>query len=172
MAKTRQQKEQTLELLKEKFSQSKGVVLADYTGLKVVDAEVLRNQCKAEGVELIAVKKTIIKKILQDLKMSDVENVDFSGSLAVAFSADEVLSAKILNDFAKKHEQVQLRAGIIDGNLMGLSQVKALAMLPSKQELYAKVVGSLQAPISGFVNVLAGNLRGLVQVLNAIKNNK
>ena len=172
MAKTRQQKEETLELLKEKFAQSKGVVLADYTGLKVVDAEVLRNLCKDQGIDIIAVKKTIIKKIMEDLKMSGVEDVDFSGSLAVAFSQDEVLPAKILNDFAKKHEQVQLRAGVIEGNIMGLAQVKALAILPSKQELYAKVVGSLQAPVSGFVNVLAGNLRGLVQVLSAIKNNK
>lgn len=172
MAKTREQKNKIVDTLGQKLQSAKAIVLADQTGLKVVDSEKLRRACKAEGVEFLSVKKTLLKRGLEDLKVTDVEKLSYDGSLVLAIGADEVLPAKLLSEFAKTHEQIQVRGGVINGIVYDMFAVKALASLPSKQELLAKVVGSLQAPVSGFVNVLAGNLRGLVTVLSAIKDQK
>ena len=104
MAKTKQQKEDFISLLRDKLSEAKGVVVVSYTGLNVPNTEELRNKCKNEQVNFMAVKKTLLKKVLSELKLDDVE-LDYSGSLAVAFGReDEIAPAKILNDFAKKHE--------------------------------------------------------------------
>jgi large subunit ribosomal protein L10 len=172
MAKTREQKDELLKQVKEKLADSKGVVLADYTGLKVVETEDLRNKFKEENVDMIAIKKTLLKKVLEEVGYQELDKLDFSGSIAIAISDDEVTPARIINEFSKAHEAIQFRGGILEGKAIDISGVKELASLPSKDELYAKLVGSINAPVSGFVNVLAGNLRGLVNVLNSIKDNK
>ncbi len=170
MPKTRQQKEKVLQDLVRKFSEAKGVAFANFTGLNVKDVNDLRKKCREAGVEYVVAKKTLVKKALKEIGL---EEKDFVGEIATAMSAeDEVAPAKTLNDFAKAHEQVKLVAGILEHRILETAEVKALAKLPSKLELRAKFVGTIQAPISGFVNVLAGNLRGLVQVLNAIKDTK
>ena len=172
MPKTRQQKKEVLKQLVDCIKGCKSLVVTDYTGLNVADSEELRGKCRAEDVEFLAVKKTLLRKALDEAGY-DAGNLDLEGSIAVAFSHDdEVAPAKILHEFSKEHEQLQLRGGVLEGNIVGLEKVQAFAVLPSKPELYAKVVGSLNAPVSGFVNVLAGNVRGLVNVLNAIKDTK
>lgn len=172
MPKTKQQKEQIISSLSEKLKGAKSVVMADFTGLSVVDTWELRDKCAAEDVELMAAKKTLLKIALQEQGL-EMDAKSMPGSLTVAIShGDEVAPAKILKEFSKKHEQVVFRAGVLEGKLISVEMLNALANLPSKIELLAKAVGSIKAPISGFVNVLAGNLRGLVCVLNAIKNNK
>jgi len=85
---------------------------------------------------------------------------------------DEVSAARIVNNFSKTHEILQVFGGVLEGKFISVAMVKSLANLPSKQELLAKLVGSINAPVSGFVNVLAGNLRGLVGVLNNIAKSK
>ena len=93
------------------------------------------------------------------------------GEVATIFSyEDEIEPAKILDEFSKMHQSMQVIGGILNNKFLDAAQAKALAKLPSKVELYAQLVGSLQAPISGFVNALAGNLRNLVYVLKAIEN--
>lgn len=173
MPKTRQQKKDIIKNIVEKFDQAKSAIIADYTGLTVPATEELRQKCKDEQVELIAVKKTLLKKALQEAKIKQADQINYQGSLLLAFGLeDEVAPAKIINSFAKDHEQVQFCSGILEGKIIDAKQVKDLAALPSKLELYAKIVGSLNAPVSGFVNVMVGNLRGLVNVLSAIKDNK
>jgi large subunit ribosomal protein L10 len=173
MPKTRQQKEEVLKQLVEKIKSSKSAIISDNAGLKVSESQELRAKCKAEKIESMSVKKTILMKALSDSGLQGVDQLKLEGSLLIAFSdEDEVAPAKILNDFAKTHNQVQFRSGILEGSLIGVEKVTALANLPTKLELYAKLVGSINAPISGFVNVLAGNLRGLVNVLTAIKGTK
>lgn len=173
MAKTRKQKEQVIDALAEKIKSAKSVIIANQEGLTVAASEELRNNCKAENVEFIAAKKTLIGLALAKAGLGEVDAKAMQGSLAVAISnEDEVTPARILKDFGKKFEQVDFRAGVVEGQLVTVETVRKLASLPSKQELLAKVVGSLKAPISGFTNVLAGNLRGLINVLNAIKENK
>ncbi|OGF33166.1 50S ribosomal protein L10 [Candidatus Falkowbacteria bacterium RIFOXYA2_FULL_35_8] len=149
------------------------MIVADFNGLTVVATEELRNKCKEENVEFLAVKKTLLKKLISELKLEGQDKIDYSGSMAVAFGReDEVAPAKILADFAKNHEEVQFRGGIVENEIIDIPGIKALAALPSKLELYAKIVGSINAPISGFVNVLAGTLRSFVTVINNIKDNK
>lgn len=170
MAKTKQKKEEILKDLKEKLADSKSVVFANFTGLSVKDTEDLRAKCREEEVEYLVAKKTLLKKALEE---AGFEVPKLEGEVSAAFSVkDEVIAAKVLDTFAKSHEQVQFLAGILENKMIDAEKVKGLAKLPSKDELLARMVGSIKAPISGFVNVLSGNLRGFVNVLNAIKDNK
>ncbi|MCB9799045.1 50S ribosomal protein L10 [Candidatus Nomurabacteria bacterium] len=172
MAKTRQQKQETAERLQTGIASAKSVVFANYQGLTVSAMEELRSKCREQGIEVLAAKKTLVKRALADNGM-DVDIKAFEGSVAAFMGmSDEVAPAKVVNDFAKTNELVTIFGGVLEGAYIQQEKVKALASLPSKEELYAKIVGSINAPVSGFVNVLAGNLRGLVTALNAIKDQK
>jgi large subunit ribosomal protein L10 len=173
MAKSKQQKEDAVKALQEIISNAKSAVIANHEGLTVNDSQLLREKCKEESVEFIAVKKTLLKLALEASGVNDADVKSMEGSLAIAISQeDEVAPAKILKEFSKTHEQVSFQGGVLEGSLISIEELTKLANLPSKQELLAKVVGSMKSPITGFVNVLSGNLRGLVCVLNAIKENK
>lgn len=172
MAKSKSTKQQFLTDLSGKLKSAKLVVIADYTGLKVAESEELRRNCDKENVEFLAAKKTLLKIALKEQGI-DIETKDLAGSLGLAISVvDEAAPAKIIKDFAKKRQAVAFRAGILEGKLISMEILKQLADLPSKIELLAKTVATIKAPITGLVNVLVGNLRGLVNVLNAVKNNK
>jgi len=173
MAKTREQKEKAVALLVEKLGSAKSAVFANITGLKVADADELRKKCHENQIDLVAIKKSLLKLVLKNSNLGEIDIQKLEGSIGVAVSAsDEVAAAKIIKEFAKTHDKVNFQGGVLEGKIVTPEMVKALADLPSKQELLAKMVGSLKAPITGFVNVMAGNLRGLVTVLNAIKDNK
>ncbi len=173
MPKTKKLKEQIVSGLVDKIKQAKSVVIANQEGLTVNASQELRQKCREQNVEFIAVKKTLLDLALQEIGLNDSNVKSMLGSLAIAISIDdEVAPAKILKEFAKTHEQVAFTGGLLEGSLISLEEVTRLSELPSKLELYAKIVGSIKAPITGFVNVLAGNLRGLVNVLNAIKETK
>jgi large subunit ribosomal protein L10 len=172
MAKTRQQKEESVNSLVNKIKESKSVVFANFQGLKVSESEELRGKCREQNVEYLASKKTLVKKALEESGF-EVDTKVFEGGVAAVFGVeDEVAPAQLLHNFAKTHEVVTFYGGVLEGNYIDSAKVGELAKLPSKQELYAKLVGSINAPVSGFVNVLAGNLRGLVSVLNNIKEAK
>jgi len=173
MAKTKQQKKETLEHLQGNLKNSSALVFCDYKGLNVVDVSELRRLCREKGVNYFVAKKTLLKLALEKTGIADVDPTQMEGNLAIAFSkSDEVSAAKILNDFSKKHEQLKILGGVLENHFIDINEVKNLAQLPSKEELLAKLVGSLNSPVSGFVNVLAGNLRNLVNVLNAVKDKK
>lgn len=172
MAKTRAQKEQQLQELVTGLKESKAVVFANFQGLTVPEVEALRAECRENDVAVIATKKTLMKRALADAG-HDVDTKAFEGGVAVFFGrSDEVTPAQIVAKFAKNHEVVTIFGGTLEGAIIPAEQVVALSKLPSKEELLAKLVGSLNAPVSGFVNVLAGNVRGLVTVLGAIKDQK
>lgn len=173
MAKTKQAKEAIIKNLTDKLKPAKSAVIANQDGLSVADVQELRRRCQAQSVDLVSVKKTLLEKALQLAGLEGVDVKSMAGSLAVAVSRDdEVAPAKILKEFSKSHEQVNFRAGIYNGAIISVDEVKKMADLLSRPELYAKIVGSISAPLSGLVNVLSGNLRGLINVLNAIKNSK
>ena len=103
----------------------------------------------------------------------EVDAKKMEGQISIAVSqADEIAAAKIVFQAAKANENLKIVGGLLNQKEMTAKEVDALATLPSKEELLAKLVGSINAPVSGFVNVLAGNLRGLVQALKAIAENK
>jgi large subunit ribosomal protein L10 len=169
---TKSQKEAIVKELAEKLKQSKAVVFSDFKGFTVKDMTTLRKELREQGVDISVVKKTLINLALKDAKMeADVKKME--GQIAIAVSAgDEVAAAKILAKFAKANENLKIVGGILGTKELTAEEVNALAKLPSKEELLAKLVGTLNAPVSGFVNVLSGNLRGLVQVLKAVADSK
>jgi len=173
MAKTKVQKQTAVKALSEKLAGAKFSIIFKHEGLQAAATHEVREKCRAQNVEVLATKKTLLRLALEDQGIKDANVKAFEGGLAIAISKDdEVAGAKVLKELSKKYEALQFRGGILEGKLLSLEEVTQLANIPSKMELLSKLVGSLKSPISGFVNVLQGNLRGLVCVLNAIKNNK
>jgi len=175
MPKNKIQKQEILRNLSEKFKKSKSVVFAGFNALSVKDNEKLRDQLRKENSEYYVAKKTLMNIAFKD-QMADLNVRTMDGKLAAIFSyEDEVAAAKILGNFRKdkdKEARVFFLGGILEGKLLSKNEVEAVSQLPSKQELYARLVGTMNAPISGFVNALAGNLKNLVYVLKAIEEKK
>lgn len=174
MPKSKQQKQVISRDITERLQKAKSVVFTSFTNLGVKQNEALRNALVAKDSEYYAAKKTLLKRALTELNVEGVDAAELTGQVAVTFSyGDEVAGAKTLADFRKDNEgKVEFLGGILENRYVDGQAIAALATLPSKQELYAKVVGSMNAPVSGFVNVLAGNLRSLVRVLSAIQGTK
>lgn len=171
MPKTKAQKEAAVADLTDKLSRMKGAVLVDFRGLKVKDAQKVRERSWVETVDYEVVKKTLLRLALAGAGMEgavDPKKLEGNIGLVVGYG-DEVATAKFAATASKEFEAFKILGGLFERKFVDANKVKALASLPSKVELLAKLVGTIQAPISGFVNVLAGNLRGLVQVLSAIK---
>ncbi len=169
---TREKKEEIVKRLTEELKNSKVVVFTDYRGIKANDINKLKKDLKKEGTNLQVIKKNLIELSLQNAKIN-VSVKDMEGQMAIVVSEeDEVSPAKILTKFAKENENLKILGGILGEKELSEKDVKALAKLLSKEELRAKIVGSLKSPISGFVNALSGNLRGLINVLKAIEEKK
>jgi len=172
MAKTKQQKEQVFKGLKNKIADSNSLVISTFSNLTVNDDQNLRGQLRQENVSYEVAKKTLLKKAFSDNKVQGLIESELLGNISVATSQDEVAGAKILSKFAKGRENFKIIGGILNQVWVDANKIAELAKLPSKLELIAKTVGTIKAPLTGFVNVLSGNTRGLVNVLNAIKNSK
>ncbi|MDP2693058.1 MAG: 50S ribosomal protein L10 [bacterium] len=172
MAKTKQQKEKSLQSLVDGIKNAKSVVFANFQGLKVSESEELRSICRNQNISFVASKKTLLKKALTDAGF-DIDTKAFEGGVAVVLGIeDEVAPAQTVAKFAKTHKVVSIFGGVLEGKYIDATKVAKLASLPSKQQLLGQLVGTLNAPISGFVRVLAGNMSGLVNVLNRIKEAK
>ena len=174
MPKTREQKKAILEDLADKLSRAKSVVFTKFEKLNVAENEVLRRRLKAEGSEYCVTKKSLLGLTFKE-SYPDVDFKGLDGKVAAIFGFnDEVAPAKVVDNFKKglEEEKIFFLGGILENRFISKEEVESLAKLPSKQELYAKLVGSLNSPVSGFVNVLAGNLRGLVSVLKAVSEKK
>lgn len=172
MAKTRKQKENTVGILKENFEKSTSVVMADYHGLSVSAMAELKKELKSVGGTVTVAKNTLVQRASESAGAAiDPENLQ--GPTAIIFSlSDPIEPIKKLYEFIKSYELPRVRAGLFEGRQITAEDVVALSKIPSKQELYAKVVGSLNSPIYGIVSVLGANLRNLVYVLDQVKNQK
>jgi large subunit ribosomal protein L10 len=172
MAKTRQQKEAAYTSILSELKSAKGVVFFNFQGLNISASDALRDACRSAGVRYISTKKTLLQKACAEAGIT-LDTKSFGGSVAALFSsADELSAAKIIGEFQKKNEAAAVFGGVLEGAFLPSAQVIALSKIPSKQQLLGQLVGTLNAPVSGFVNVLAGNIRGLVTVLGAIKDQK
>ncbi len=177
MPKTKQQKEEMLKTLVDDFAASRSAVFVDFKGLGVVAIEAFRNKCREEGLKYSVSKKTLMKLALEKNNFTQKDLIELDGSVGTVFGiGDEVSAAKVAKEFSKEHDKMKLLGGLLATEAgfkyMELADVESLASLPGKQELLSKLVGSINAPISGFVNALAGVPRGLVNVLSAIKDQK
>jgi large subunit ribosomal protein L10 len=174
MPKTRAQKAEIVSGIAHQFRGMKGAVFTSVAGYTMEDADNLRAKGREVGVKSFVAKKTLLERALKEAGVeADIGGLE--GSILTSVGAqDEVSAAKLVAAFlkGKKDTPMQMVGGILEGRLVDAASVKTLAQLPGKQELLAQLVGTLNAPVSGFVNVLAGNLRGLVTVLGAIKDQK
>lgn len=163
-----EEKKQIVEEIKEKIQKAQSVVLVDYRGLKVDEVTELRRKYAEAGVDYKVYKNTMMRFAFKDAGLEEF-NEHLVGPNAIAFGfEDPVTVAKITNDFSKDHKELEIKAGIVDGKIIDIDEIKALADLPSKETLIAQALGGLNAPISGFANVLQGTIRNLVYALNAI----
>lgn len=168
----RQSKEEIVAEFAEKLKASKAAYLADYRGLNVEQATALRCKLHEAGVEYRVVKNTLLRLAAKDTPAACLDE-QLTGPTAIAFAnEDPVAPAKALVEFAKAHKTFELKAGVLDGKLLSAEDIKALSDLPSREELLAKMLGSMSAPATNFVGVLAAMPRSLVQVLGAIKDQK
>jgi large subunit ribosomal protein L10 len=173
MAITRKKKEALVADLVAKLTSAKSVVFTDYRGLTVEEIDEVRNQLRTEGIEFRVVKNTLFKLAAHKAGIEITEDVTHGHPVAIAFAGeDEVAPAKITFTYSKKNDKFAIVGGILEGKQISDIMVKSLATLPSREELYAKIVGSIASPLSGMVNVLSGNVRGLVTVLGAIRDGK
>ena len=170
---TKDQKRKIIENLSDKFSKSKAIVFLGFQGLSVKENIELRRKLRDENIDYKVAKKTLIKKGLEDAKVLGDNELDLEGPVAVAVGYDdEVAPARLSNEYAKSNKKLKLLGGFIATKYMDAKEIKALALLPGKDQLRAQLVRTINAPVSGFVNVLAGNIRGLVNVLKAIEEKK
>jgi large subunit ribosomal protein L10 len=161
-------KKQVVKELSEKIKSSKSIVFADYRGLTVEQDTELRTALRKAGVDYKVVKNTLTKLAANENGLNDLEP-HFNGPTSMASSdEDSIAPAMVMVEFAKKYEKLELKVGVIEGKILDVKGIEAIASLPSKEELLAKALGSLKSPITGLVNVLNGNIRGLVIALNAI----
>lgn len=172
MAKTRQQKEAEVQEVASGLKEAEAVVLADLSPLKVSDTTELRQKAKEQDVKVLGAKKTLLKLASEKTGVNIDENALEGSVMLLLGYGDQIIPAKLVADLRKEHKELNVQGGILNGSWMTGEEVLALAKLPSRDELIAKAVGSIGAPLSGFVNVLQGNLRNLVYALNAIKDAK
>lgn len=168
---TRQQKEEIVAKLSEEIKAAPACVLADFKGLNANDMVELKRQLRQSGSSFQVIKKKLLAIVFKNNDLT-IDPKSLDGQIAISVSPDEVTSAKIIFETAKKNENVKIVGGVLGEKLMSVEEVNALAKLPSRDELRARLLGQLQAPISGFVNVLAGVPRTFVQALSAIKDSK
>lgn len=165
-------KEQVVAELAAKLATAKATFLADYRGLNVEQVNALRGELRKAGVEYQVVKNTLLRLAAKNTGAECLDAL-LAGPTAIAIAgADPVAPAKILSEFAKANAKFELKAGALDGKLLSIDDIKALAELPSREVLLAKLLGTLNAPVSNFVGVLAAVPRSLVQVLAAIQDKK
>ena len=156
----------------EKIKASKSVILVDYNKLTVAEVSALRNKCKQAGCEYKVYKNTLVRKALNDLGHSDFDS-DLNGPTAVAFGPDETSAAKVMQTAAKDYEgKIVIKSAFVDNAYVDKAGVKALASMPAREELIAKMLGSMQAPMSNFAGVLNNLVAGIVRVLGAIAEQK
>ncbi|MHB9033699.1 MAG: 50S ribosomal protein L10 [Anaerolineae bacterium] len=168
MAITHEQKSSILASYEAKLAKTQLLVWANYKGLTVAQIQDLRKRLRPSGSEALVVKNSLMRKALEEMHMA-YDHAMMSGPAVVTFVNGEIPAViKILNDFARERDVAfVLQGGLLSGNVISLNQVKELVNMPSREVMLARVVGSIQAPISGFVSVLAGVLRGLPNVLTA-----
>ena len=165
-------KQAYVEELAAKMRSASAGVLVDSKGVNVAQDTKLRRDLREAGVEYTIIKNTMLRFAAHKIGFEELEQ-HLSGMSALAVSPnDPVVAAKILSEFAAKNNKMEIKAGFVDGKIISAEEVSDLAKLPSREELIARALGGLNAPISGFVGVLSATMRGLVVALNAIAEQK
>ncbi len=164
-------KEEVIAELTDLFKNSKSVVFTDYQGISVKDVQTLRRNLLDNDSQFKVAKKTLVKLAAKEAGFDEIPEEALVGQVGVAFSkGDEIAAAKTLYDFSKTNETVKLLSAIMEGKTLTQAETIELAKIPSRDELLAKMVGSMKSPISGFHGVLYSLLRSFVGVVDAYKD--
>lgn len=165
-------KQKVVEEISDKFQRAVVAVLTDYRGLNVSEATKLRKELRDAGVEYKVLKNTLTRLAAEKIGLEGL-NPHLTGPTAIAFSYDDpVAPARIMAKFAKEYKKLVLKSGVLEGKIIDAAAIAALAELPGREVLLAQVLAGFQGPISGFVNVMQGNLRNFACVINAVKEQK
>jgi large subunit ribosomal protein L10 len=175
MALSKQKKHSLRAEFAQGFADSSSAVLAGYSGLTMSALSELRNELRKSQTKFRIVKNNLVKKAFEidDAKRVAFVQDEISGPVAVAFvEGDPAQAAKTLFDFQKVHPALVIKGGYVEDKVVSVEELKQIASLPSREELLAKIVGTLVAPHRGILGILTGVPRQLVQVINAIKDKK
>jgi large subunit ribosomal protein L10 len=167
----REDKHRVVEELHAAWSESTAGVVTHYRGLTVAEMGELRRSLHQADVSIQVVKNTLARRAAEGTDFKAAEEL-FTGPVAIAYGKDPVGMAKAIADFAKAHEALEIQGGVLDGKPIDAAGIKALASLPSREVLLAKMLGSMQSPISGFVRTLNEIPASFVRVLAAIRDQK
>ncbi len=158
--------------ISQKLASSKSVVFVDYNQLTVAEASELRNKCRQSGCEYKVYKNTLVRKALNEMGVKDFD-ADLNGPTAVAFGSDETSAAKVMVQASKDLEnKITLKSAFVDNAYVDKAGITALATMPSREELVAKMLGSMNAPVANLAGVLSNLVSGIVRVLNGIAQSK
>ena len=171
MALKREEKAAVVDEISAEVAKSQAIVVAEYRGLEVGSITALRKQARESGVYLRVLKNTLARRAIAGTPFEKLTD-QLVGPLIYGMSSDPVACAKVLNNFAKGNDKLVLKAGAMPNTAMDAAGIKALAALPSREELLAKLVGTMQAPIVKFVRTLNEVPGGFVRVLAAVRDQK
>lgn len=165
-------KKQVVADIVERIKNAKSVVLVDYKGLTVAQDTEFRTEFRKAGCEYKVLKNTMVRRAFNELGVTSFDE-DLNGPTALAFCQDETAAAKVAMEACKKYNNViSVKSAFVDGGYVDKAGVDALSKMPSKEQLIAKMLGSMQAPLSNFVGALSGITRQLVIALNAVSEKK
>lgn len=155
----------------EEFAQAVGgassVVLTDFTGLDVAAVSELRRKCRAAGVNYMVIKNTLAKRVIGSAGMETLAPLLAGPNAWAIHKTDQVAAAKVLSEFAKDHANLKIRGGFVDGRLVSVDQLQALAKLPGREVLLAQVLAGMQAPMASFAGAMNALLRGFATAVDA-----
>lgn len=168
----RPEKVAMIAILKNTLANAKGVVLTDFRGIKVAQDTKLRRKMREAGVEYSVIKNSMASIAAKEVGIEGLDNY-LKGPLAmVSSNKDPVAPAKLISEFIKDNRIMEIKGGLVEGKVIDAEAVKALSSLPPREVLLARLLGSMQSPITGLVTVLQGNIRNLVYALDAIREQK
>jgi len=171
-AKILSEKQEQVKILAEKLGGSVAGVLVDYKGTDVATDTEMRRKMREAGVEYAVIKNTMLRFATDGTDLAELQPF-LEGPTAIAIHTDDpVASAKVIAEYVGKDKPMQIKTGFVDGKVLSVDEIMALAKLPAKEVLVAQVLGTMIAPISGLANVLNANIRGLAVALQAIADQK
>jgi large subunit ribosomal protein L10 len=166
----RTEKEQLVTELKDKIKDAKALYYTDFTGLNVKRMTELRRRFRRAGVEYVVIKNSLALRAVSE---SGLTGTRLRGPTGVVIGRDPVTAAKVLADFARENEQrPEVKGGLLEGKTIDTAQVKALATLPSREQMLAQLAGGLQAPLAAFAGALSGLMYMFVGALESLRQQR
>ena len=167
-----QKKKEVIDELTTKFDEAKSAVLTDYRGLNVEEMTDLREKLREAGVDYKVAKNTLAYLAAKEAGCEEIEEY-LKGPTAIAFSEDDpVAPAKVLSEFAEENETLEIKSGLLDKEVLNSDEIKALADVPSREELLGRLASGLKQPLNGLVHCLKDPVKSLAYALKAVKDKK